>query len=47
MAKKNFDENKKLNFVLIYKIFIKGSLVVVFDIYVFANINLMRKKDRK
>ena len=32
MTKKNFDEQKKLNFVTIYNFVIMASLVVVFDV---------------
>ena len=38
--------NKKIKFC-IYNFFIKGSLGVVFDVYTFANMNFMRKKERK
>ena len=43
MTKKNFDEQKKINFVIIYYFVIKSSLVVVFDINILANITLMGK----
>ena len=32
MTKKNFDEQKNLNFVTIYNFVIKASSVVVFDV---------------
>ena len=47
MAKKELRLTKQLNFVLIYNFLIKGTSAVVFDIYVFANINFIRKKERK
>ena len=43
MTKNNFDEQKKLNFVLIYNFVIKVSSVMVFDINILANITLMGK----
>ena len=43
MTKKNFDEQKKINFVTIYNFVIKASLLVVFDINIPANITLMGK----
>ena len=43
MTKKNFDEQKKKNFVTIYNFVIKASLVVVFDIYILADTTLMGK----
>ena len=44
MTKKNFDEQKKeLNFVVIYNIVIKASLVLVFSINILAYITLMVK----
>ena len=39
--------NKKFNFVLIYKFLINGSLMVVFDVYVLANINFIYKESIK
>ena len=35
--------NKKLNFVTIYNFVIKASLVVVFDVNIFADTTLMGK----
>ena len=47
ITKKNFDEQKKLNFVLIYNFFILRSKIVVFSINVFAFIMFMGKIKRK
>ena len=43
MTKKNFDEQKKLNFVTIYNFVIKASLAVVFDINIIAYTTLLGK----
>ena len=43
MTKKNFDEQKKRKFEIIYNFVIKASSVVVFDINILANITLMGK----
>ena len=42
-TKKNFDDQKKLNFVLIYDFFILRSKIVVFRINIFAFIMFMGK----
>ena len=47
MTKKNFDEQKKLNFVIIYNFVIKASLVLVFSVNILANITLMGKIPKK
>ena len=47
MTKKNFDEQKKLNFVTIYNFVIKASLVVVFGVNIIANTTLMGKIPQK
>ena len=47
ITKKNFDEKKKFNSVLIYNFLINGSSVVVFGIIILANINFMGKIQRK
>ena len=47
ITKKNFDEQKNLNFVLIYKFLIYGSSVVVFGVNVLVNINFMGKIQRE
>ena len=47
MTKKNFDEQKKLNFVTIYNFVIKASLVVVFDVNILADTTLMGKIPKK
>ena len=47
MTKKNFDEQKKINFVIIYNFVIKASSVVVFDINMLADITLMGKIPKK
>ena len=46
-TKENFDEHQNFNFVLFYNFFIKRIKVLVFDMYAFANINFMRKIERK
>ena len=43
MTERNFDEQKKWNFVIIYNFVIKASSVVVFNINMLANITLMGK----
>ena len=43
-TKKNIDEHK---IVLIHSFLIKRSYVLVFDMFVFTNINFMRKIERK
>ena len=43
MTKKNFDEQKKLNFVTIYNFVIKANLLVVFDVNILADTTLMGK----
>ena len=47
MTKKNFEEQKKLNFVTIYNFVIKASLVVVFDVNILADATLMEKIPKK
>ena len=47
MTKKNYDEQKKLNFVTIYNFVIKTSLVVAFDINKLADTTLMGKTQKK
>ena len=47
ITKKNFDEQKKINFVLIYNFFTLRSKMVVISINVFAFIMFMRKIKRK
>ena len=47
ITKKNFDEQKKINFVLIYNFLINGSSAVIFGVNVLANINFMGKIQRK
>ena len=47
MTKKNFDEQKKINFVIIYNFVIKASLVLVFSVNILANITLMGKIPQK
>ena len=47
MTKKNFDEQKKLNFVIIYNFVIKASLALVFSVNILANITLMGKIPKK
>ena len=41
MTKRNFDEQKKRNFEIIYNFVIKESSVVVFDINILANSTLI------
>ena len=45
--KRTLMNQKKKKFVSIYNFLIKRSLVVLFDIYAFANINLMGNRERK
>ena len=47
MTKKNFDEQKKINFVIIYNFVIKASLMLVFSINILADITLMGKITKK